>query len=102
MSHTSTLCRHGKRKVITPEDVKLCCRRNAELVNHHSNGAHAVMSLYAAVLPVPPQVDLVSCWHDNLKSQREAAVAPQGDKGKGGRGKGRKVVLEDSDSDTDT
>lgn len=41
MSHTSTLCRHGKRKVITPEDVKLCCRRNAELVNHHSNGAHS-------------------------------------------------------------
>lgn len=54
------------------------------------------------MLPVPPQVDLVSGWHDNLKSQKEGAVVPQGSKGKGGRGKGRKVVLEDSDSDTDT
>ena len=25
-------CRHAKRKVITAEDVKLCCRRNSELV----------------------------------------------------------------------
>lgn len=46
------------------------------------------------------QVDLVSGWHDNLKSKKESAVAPQGDKAKGGKGKGRQVVL-DSGSDTD-
>lgn len=48
------------------------------------------------------QVDLVSGWHDNLKSKKDSAAALQGDKGKGGKRRGKKAILEDSDSDTDT
>lgn len=99
------VCRHAKRKVITAEDVKLCCRRNSELVI-----AIAIITCHSLQFSNHmlhhTQVDLVSGWHDNLKSKKESAAPPQGDKARGGKGKGkgrgRQVVLEDSDSDMDT
>jgi centromere protein S len=63
---------HAKRKVITAEDVKLCCRRNPDLLK------------------------LVMEWSDELKSKKEVAGEKKGSKGKGKKAK--KIIL-DSDSD---
>ena len=28
------VCRHAKRTVVAPEDIRLCCRRNDDLLGH--------------------------------------------------------------------
>lgn len=76
--------KHAKRTVVAPEDVRLCCRRNDDLLTH------------------------VTEMIEKLKKEKETRKAPVANSNKEGEGEGgrntktskkRKITIENDDDD---